>query len=273
MSKKETEKKNEIIRKEYNHHIPEEIFFKGIENNNYLINYFFITTHRNLSDILFFTKKELFEFHKISNAKTKEQVIIDMESCLQEFALNKDEEIDLGKYGLNDVITVKLDLINIEFKEPYAMINNYELGKLMDYSDKKIGFGKLLLFYTRHKLRRYKRSDDGISVEALPEISYFYKNRLAEKLNMARGTIDSCIEVLENLKLIKTDVANLHKTYDGIIHRGEFMCTDYYARREDSSADLELMGGKKYLDRKFFEKDRERRINKEKKFLKKNKEI
>ena len=143
----------------------------------------------------------------------------------------------------------------------------------MDYSDNKVGFGKLLLFYTRHKLRRYKRSDDGISVDALPEISYFYKNRLAEKLNMARGTIDSCIEVLENLKLIKTDVANLHKTYDGIIHRGEFMCTDYYAKREDSTADLELMGGKKYLDRKFFEKDRERRINKEKKFLKKNKEI
>ena len=273
MSKKEAKKKNEIIRKEYNHHIPEEIFFKGIENNNYLINYFFITTHRNLSDILFFTKKELFEFHKISNAKTKEQVIVDMESCLKEFALNKDEEIDLGKYGLNDVITVKLDLINIEFKEPYAMINNYELEKLMDYSDNKVGFGKLLLFYTRHKLRRYKRSDDGISVDALPEISYFYKNRLAEKLNMARGTIDSCIEVLENLKLIKTDVANLHKTYDGIIHRGEFMCTDYYAKREDSTADLELMGGKKYLDRKFFEKDRERRINKEKKFLKKNKEI
>ena len=127
MSKKEAKKKNEIIRKEYNHHIPEEIFF---------------TTHRNLSDILFFTKKELFEFHKISNAKTKEQVIVDMESCLKEFALNKDEEIDLGKYGLNDVITVKLDLINIEFKEPYAMINNYELEKLMDYSDKKVGFGK-----------------------------------------------------------------------------------------------------------------------------------
>lgn len=263
-----------IIRKYYEHSVPKSIYKKGIENNNYLINYLFVTSHRNLSDVLIFTKKQLFKFHKVSNVKTKEQIIVDMENLLKEFALNKDDEnINLNNYGLNDTIVIELDMSLIEYESPFGLISNYELKKICNYDGKTAGLGKILLFLIRHKIVMYKRSGKENTVENLPEISYFYKNRLAEELHMARGTIDSCIEVLENLEIIKTDKENFHKTYDGIIHPSQLIVTNFYANDEESTSDLELLYGKKYLDRKFFENDRERRINKEKKFLKKNKEI
>lgn len=271
------EKKNKtekVPRKFYKYGIPKKIFLKGIENNNYLINYLFITTHRSLSDILTFTKKQLFEFHKVSNAQNKKQVILDMQISLKEFGRNyNDKNIDLNVYGLNDLITIELDMFETEFCIPFGLLDNYELKILNSYDGKKVGFGKLLLVFLRHKVIMYKRSNPNEMPETIPEISYFYKNHLAEELHIARGTIESSIKLLEDLKLIKTTTGKFIKTYDGVIHKGETIVADYYSNNKNSSAELELACGVKYLERQFLEKDKERRINKEKKFLKKNKEI
>lgn len=271
----EKENKTEKVhRKFYKYRIPKKVFLKGIENNNYLINYLFITTHRNLNDVLTFTKKQLFEFHKVSNTQNKKQVILDMQISLNELGRDDvNKNIGLNDYGLNDLITVELDMFNVEFCNPFGLLDGYELKVLNNYDGKRVGFGKLLLVFLRHKIIMLKRNNPNDTVESIPEISYFYKNRLAEELHIARGTIESSIKLLEDLKLIKTTTGNFIKTYDGTIHKGETIVTNYYADKSNSSAELELTCGVKYLERQFLEKDKERRINKEKKFLKKNKVI
>ena len=236
-------------RKEINFRIPFKVYDKGLKDNYYLTNYFFVLIKRNQHDVLIFTKKELFTFYNVIRDSTKKKVENKFEEFLNEFT-DEENNIKLSNYSLNDIIMVSMDFHDFNLKNHFFMITNYEWKKFYNYNG-GTSITKLFMIFSTHKKNMIKRdSNHTHTVEKYPEFSYFYISKLAKTLDYSQNTIKKCLEILEENKLIKV-AKDKDRVNDGWFIKGNTIVVDYYSKDEETTSDIEIEYAKKYLERKF----------------------